>query len=305
MLIPYLKPTHSYPKQLKVIVPVFCFCLGLVLHYYANSIILSSSVISIYCIAFIKCLAQQQKHIGLCKFLSTCIWILFSAFFISFLTIDINSDIGTMSSIYIWGNIAIYFLLSLIIYILTRYITIAVSLMVITSYSFACANYFVNLFRGTPIIPGDFLSIGTAMTVLKNYTYEIPSKMAFGIWSIILFIFISYYLFGMKRSSYRFVLLWSFPSAILLSLILGGTFWAPELDPWNLNSNIKQYGIAMNFVSNLRNMHISEPYSYSQKDSNKYISTFVESSETDPGFCPNIIAIMNESFSDISVFLTK
>ena len=36
---------------------------------------------------------------------------------------------------------------------------------------FAIVNYAVTLFRGEPILPWDFMSVGTALSVASNYTF--------------------------------------------------------------------------------------------------------------------------------------
>lgn len=39
------------------------------------------------------------------------------------------------------------------------------------------ANYYVQLFRGNPILPWDLQSIGTAMSVTNNYTFEVNYRV--------------------------------------------------------------------------------------------------------------------------------
>ena len=91
----------------------------------------------------------------------------------------------------------------------------------------------------------------------------------------------------------------------LLSFMMGGTLFAPDMDFWNQNINIQRYGIALSFISDIRHMKLEEPAGYSSKDSEEMISKFVETEDEKEQNCPNVLAIMNESFSDLSVIFPE
>ena len=311
LLIPYFQNSlkgYSYKKSYLIIIFLFFLPLCIKYLFYSGSrdLLVYYAVLSnlglIYSIGLIEFLRQKHANKKTSLFLIDNIWIFISGSGIFFITAIISHNLDTISIPYVCGNIFIYISFIFIFYMLIRRIAVAVSIVAVISCIFASANYFVDLFRGTPITPGDFLSAGTAATVFTNYKYEIPWEIALAIWLTFMLIFASFYLFGRKKAYSEYVLCYAFPSSILLGFIWGGNFYTPSLNLWDLNSNIEQYGLAMSFISNLREMHIAQPYGYSAKDSGEYLSTFVESSEDDPEFCPNIIAIMNESFSDISIF---
>ena len=87
--------------------------------------------------------------------------------------------------------------------------------------------------------------------------------------------------------------------------MMGGTLFAPDMDFWNQNINIQRYGIALSFISDIRHMKLEEPAGYSSKDSEEMISKFVETEDEKEQNCPNVLAIMNESFSDLSVIFPE
>ncbi|WP_432630053.1 LTA synthase family protein [Brotaphodocola sp.] len=228
-------------------------------------------------------------------------WMLLGSGYIFIATEIVGQNSNGMAEQYVIGNIAIYFSLILIFYILTRTMFVSIMLISIVSYIFAVANYFVQIFRGSPITPGDFLAAGTAKNVFLNYHYEFNWNMFLALWILVIFLIITCQNYGKRRDSLKIVMIWVIPEVILISNIIASTFFKPELDLWNLNHNIEQYGIAMSFVSNVRRMHLQEPEGYFSVTSEEMMREFIEPVGSDKGFHPNIIAIMNESFSDLSV----
>lgn len=250
-------------------------------------------------------LNEKNFHIGKHEKMANGFWLLVLAYSIFFAVELVGSNVENLAGIYILGNLAIYFLMLLILYMITRTVTGAFLLPAVLTYIFAVANYFVGSFRGTPITPGDFLAAGTAKNVFLNYTYKFQWEMFVALWFLIFGFVLTWYLFGFQRESGREVRVWILPLVVLATVIIGGPFFEPELDLWNLNYNVEQYGIAMSFVSNVRSMHIEKPNGYSSNDSEAEYAEFIEEPGSDQGFHPNVIAIMNESFSDLSVISSK
>lgn len=299
---------YPYRKACKVVVAFFiAVFFSLIIYYPTSKISLIyygalSSTFLISCIGLFELLHQKPNFKKVNSVLIDTLWMLIVSIYIYFITSTINQSLKTTSYLYAVGNIFIYLTLSLIIYILTCRVMVTISFITIVSYLFASANYFVNLFRGMPITPGDFLSTDAAATIFTNYKYTIPMEMAFSAWILFMLLFTSFYLFAMKKVTRTNSLHCALPCTVLLGIILGGSFYNPLLNLWELDENIKQYGLAVSFIADLRNIHIEKPYGYSSKDSDQYISDFIEPATEHSEFQPNIIAIMNESFSDLSIF---
>lgn len=227
--------------------------------------------------------------------------LLISASIQFYVTELINKNVGGMEVKYILGNISIYFVMFWIIYILVRRIHVAIISGMLIVTGFGIANYYVVMFRGTPIVPGDFFLIETAKTVMGNYQYDVTKDMLFS--GIILLIWF-YVILTIKKTATkksRSTLL--FGSNILIVLcacILTTKFYQPSLDYWNLNNSIKSYGIAMTLLANVKGMRKQAPQGYTHEYLEKLCEDYISCDEFKSSG-PNIIAIMNESFSDLSV----
>ena len=232
-------------------------------------------------------------------------WLLFSAIILLYLVELVDQNLANIGTTYIFGNILIYFLFLLIAYMLIRRVLYAVSTVMIIMYIFSVANSFVRLFRGSPIVPGDFLAMGTAKNVFMNYHYSVTGTMLLALWMLVAFLLLTFYFYRREKRNFSCVLVWSFPSVCLLGFVLGGTLFAPDMDFWNQNTNVQKYGIALSMISDIRHMKLDEPAGYSSKDSAAFISEFVELEDTEDKNRPNVIAIMNESFSDLSVIFPE
>ena len=203
---------------------------------------------------------------------------------------------------YAVGNTLIYLVIYLIVYFIGRSALVATVGQIVISYLFAVVNFYVTSFRGTPIVPQDFLAAGTAKNVFLNYKYTIPNEIFISALLFIAYLIVLGSFHGIHRQKKHAVLCGTIPAAIIIALIAGDVFFAQPLDLWNLNMNLKTYGLALSFISSVREAAIQEPEGYSQSDIENHIDMFVENKEKNNDaemFRPTVIAIMNESFSDL------
>lgn len=198
---------------------------------------------------------------------------------------------------------------------------------------FGLTNYFVVSFRGSPIVPWDLLSLGTAVSVADNYTFTLSWKAAA---SVLMFIWM---ILIVSKSSVTFRN-WKirFAVAAVWLIGLGGyvsgiqkssvqSFFGMDTTLFTLNVLYRNNGIAAAFLGNLRFLNIEEPSGYSVKkvaeiasdlqtdaesinsehsasvntpdsDTQKNTGTATAATVTNP----NIIVIMDEAFSDLSVW---
>lgn len=233
------------------------------------------------------------------------VWLILSSVVLLYLVELVDQNLANIGAEYIFGNIVIYLLFLLMVYMLVRRVFYSVSAVMFVMYIFSVANSFVSSFRGSPIVPGDFLAVGTAKNVFMNYHYRVTGTMLLALWLLIAFLVLSFYFYGREKRTCSCVVVWSVPAAWMLGLVMGGSLFAPDMDFWNQNINVQRYGIAVSLVSDIRHMKLDEPVGYSSKDSEKMISKFVETEDGEEENRPNVIAIMNESFSDLSVIFPE
>ena len=223
-------------------------------------------------------------------------WLILSSVILLYMVELVDQNLANIGAEYIFGNIVIYLLFLMMVYMLVRSVFYSVSAVMFVMYIFSVANSFVRSFRGSPIVLGDFLAVGTAKNVFMNYHYSVTGTMLLSLWLLIAFLFLTYYFYGREKRAFSCVVVWSAPAAWMLGFVIGGSLFVPDMDFWNQNINVQRYGIALSFVSDIRHMKLDEPVGYSSKDSEKMISEFVETEDGEEESRPNVIAIMNESF---------
>ena len=246
-------------------------------------------------------LAPKRDSIVIRILMATVVLMMSAA--IAFLLAErINGNSSSIALKYVLGNIVIYSILYFGVILLVGRLSITVSLVTGIILVFAIANYYVTSFRGSPIVPGDFLSIGTAMSVVGNYrfivTWNIFSSVLLAIYWCLLVRTIYIQIQKLKRSD---ILHWSLPLVLATGSVVSMKFFEPTLDLWNLNNNIRTYGIAMSLVSNIRSTQVVEPEGYSYEELEELSREYCKKENMENDFFPNFIVIMNESLSDLSV----
>ncbi len=201
---------------------------------------------------------------------------------------------------------------------------------------FGLVNYYVVSFRSSPIVPWDFLSLGTALSVADNYSFALTWKAGFAAMAFIWMLLISSKSsVKIRRKLVRIPL-----AAVFVALMIGyisaiqlpgvQSFFGMDTTLFTLNVLYRNNGIAAAFLGNLRFLNIEEPSGYSVEAVNALISQTLEESDgtwsgedaadaaedtaddivkdaagvpgEDTAGYPNIIVVMDEAFSDLSVW---
>ena len=183
---------------------------------------------------------------------------------------------------------------------------------------FGLANYYVVSFRSSPIVPWDFLSIGTAMSVADNYSFTLTWKAAFVVMSFLWMILIaSKSSVRIKKKKIRIPA--AFLCVLMLCMYISGiqkasvqSFFGMDTTLFTLNVLYRNNGIAAAFLGNLRFLNIEEPSGYSsakvEEIQKKYESLPESTGQADgpemkdESEYPNVVVIMDEAFSDLSIW---
>lgn len=199
-------------------------------------------------------------------------------------------------------NVLVYATLMALLFAITRSIRWAPIITVIITYLFTLACYVVQMFRGTPLIPSDFLAIGTAVNVVDQYTFRLRYPI------IIASILVIFFIIMVWKFSYKL----AFKHKNIICPAAGGAFFLAVTIPFGMMSFddidmdfFDQYhannthGIAVSFYINARRMSLSTPEGY---DESEMTALLTENNTTAPaGDKPNILVVMNESLADLSV----
>ncbi len=180
------------------------------------------------------------------------------------------------------------------------------------------ANYFVVSFRGYGIVFMDFYAVKTAAEVAGGYGYDVG-------WDFITAFLCDIALFGAcfllpkRKHAYRHAkymlisVLGMAASVLFFFWIDSDTVFFKDVSglTWDHNIGMKDYGYVLYFTSNAGKAAVSEPAGYSAGRADEILSRFESvkkennanavSGNKDKDGLPNLIMVMNESFSDLSV----
>ncbi len=220
-----------------------------------------------------------------------------------------NKFIFDMTSLGVLGNYGVLLVLYFALFAISGSFKITYLSLNTLFFGLAIAHSYVMDFRGTPFQPMDFLSVGTAAGVANTYNFAPSYKL---ITAILLFVILSIITLKMRTPKFSLVtkiVSRSFTatfSAVIIILFYGTSIFTDlgvKPDFWNQARGYKNYGFVYNFVVNTRYLFMSEPNDYDPDKIKDYINQTVDKNENaeDEKVKPNIICIMNESLSDLSV----
>lgn len=210
-------------------------------------------------------------------------------------------------------NMAIYYIAAAFFLFITRSTFLSVLLASIFPLVLAVTNHYLMLFRGTVFFPWDLQSLGIAMTVVGNYEFDFPPTVALVIESFILIWQLAYFSrVQIFRSVKKMIV--SFVCAFLcLVMGIGYAAYARtddivsrfKLYPYLFTPNtvVQRDGMMVSLFFSLKFMGVDKPDGYSTKAVSEIAEKYSDTSEdyTPSDVKPNIIAIMNEAWSDLSV----
>ncbi len=181
-------------------------------------------------------------------------------------------------------------------------------------FGFALAHSYIMMFRGTPFTPMDFLSITTAANVANTYKFT-PSHLI--IMGSLIFIFITVVAIKTKTPKYNILtrvvsrtFMTSFFSIVMALFYFTTVFSDAGVNPdfWSQSRGYRNYGFVFSFFCNTRYMYMETPDGYDPDKIDEYVSNAIDNDKEEKpniieptGKEPNIICIMNESLSDLSV----
>ena len=199
-------------------------------------------------------------------------------------------------------NILFYLAILAVFMGITRNMRISSIVTVIISYLFSLSSFIVNILRGTPLIPGDFLAIGTAAQVAENYKFEMqyPIIAATVIAALVIALVLR---FSFKiRFRYKNIFIPSVSALFILIFMLSfGSidYTVSGMDVFDQYHANNTHGTLYSFYINVRKMILKKPEGYSADKAKELLKSQDNAAAIPTQEMPNIIVIMNESFSDL------
>ena len=195
----------------------------------------------------------------------------------------------------------------LLIFNRTKYAVIVGDLLL---YGCAIGNYFVMQFRGTPITPADIWAFGTAMDVADHYTLSYNKAAIVATIICLALCIIAWKLDTIKafRWKQRLIAL-----IVVAAVTIGQSFLCTrvnflesknvKVEFFNQKKGYKRNGFVLSFLLNVQYLLGTEPEGYSVDKVKDIAQNYEVTTGQNKALKqkPNVVVIMNETFSDLNV----
>lgn len=213
-------------------------------------------------------------------------------------------------------NIVFYELMGLFLFGIFKYVRLALMIQSVFFMVAGLANYYVQNFRSAPIRPWDIFSIQTAASVADNYDYSLEKDTVMLLISFAVLIFVEsrFHMKAPARKRKRTILI------LLPALLIYGYTNMVQNDSFVANFGLydkfftptvvnKRDGNVVAFLMAMEYLKVEKPADYSPENTGELLQQYGENSEglaealenPEDVERPNIIVIMDEAFSDLSV----
>lgn len=215
-------------------------------------------------------------------------------------------EVRSLAQLY---NIFLFELIAWLLFFITGSGTLALRIETVVAFVYGLVNHYVMAFRSTPLVPWDVFSIKTAASVAGNYDFT-PTEELLKV--CVAFVIVFMVLHFVKLKFPYGVFLRIIP-VICISIILSGFVNLLWDDEFQTDSYLypflftpahmtKVNGMAVTFAMDMEYIFVEKPEGYSVKKAEEILESY-RTKEDVPSDTelPNIIVIMNEAFSDLSV----
>lgn len=216
-----------------------------------------------------------------------------------------SGSIGALKPHVLIANMVICACLYLVVFMLTNRLRFSALFTSCIIYVLATAEYFVLLFRGSPLLPYDVASFRTAMSVVGQYSVEWNEKLIFSAFIFVAVISsacrMSFKIKGHKKR----IEFAAFGTGITAGMLL--LFYEFLYEAWGLNystwapiDTYMENGYLMSTMVFAKYATIHKPDGYSAEKAREILASFEGTEESKELQKPvNLIVVMNESWSTL------
>ena len=213
---------------------------------------------------------------------------------------------------YIYGSkqtfiLSIALIFSILVFLYSIFNNIGISTIIVgTSYIILqTINYYKYIFKGEYLGPYDIKLLNEALTISSEFEIHPTSNMVWAIMCIIWLSIITVYtnekvISKKKRICFGITFI---ISVLIICNVIKSDYISDKigisLTKFNTNDNYENNGFIFTFINRLNKLEIEEPLDYSKESVLKILNTTGLVDKEDINIKPNIIIIMNESFSDV------
>ena len=199
-------------------------------------------------------------------------------------------------------NVMFYVSIMAIILAITRSLHWSAIITTIISYVFNLASFVVNVLRGTPLIPSDFLAIGTAAQVAENYTFEMRYPIIAATIIVALLIVLAARFSYKPNFRHKNIVFPVCGVSIVLVFMLSLSavdYSDVDMDFFDQYHANNTHGTLYSFYINVRKMILHKTDGYNEEEAKSLLAASKNEETAEIQDNPNIIVIMNESFADL------
>ena len=222
-----------------------------------------------------------------------------------------NPDVFDIGAYYAFVNLCVIAVMFAIVYFACQQTKTSAIAFLSLCFIAGTANYFVIAFKGQPVLPADLFALSTAAAVGGGYTYAVNDDIAAAFAALGVGIVLIAYL-----PKTRFALKRGFANAsIALACVLGFGVWfsnfdierayGVQVDGWAASYSYSQQGSVLCFLKRVQDLSPAAPDGYSPDTAAEILSRYGTDDDGAYGVdgeMPAIVAIMNETFSDLSLY---
>ena len=237
------------------------------------------------------------------------------------------SGVSGLEQGYFLLNASIYLFIHLVAYLLIRNTRITCLTVFLVVLGFSVANHYVIAFTGIPITFGDLMSAGVGMSVAGGYTYALDAQVVQSLIAALVYVAALLLIprsklrvnFGSNQMALAVVAV----AAVGLGAYLYGDedAWSHiDTHEWNPAYPYSHYGFAASFASDAASSSTVNAEGYDidalwQTDDASGVTQvnvghgYLTETDGVPAYTqateesPNIVVVMNESFSDLTTYL--
>lgn len=260
-----------------------------------------------------EALFRMKNKLNLCKqFLASNIGIIF--FYLTplatFLMVEVlefggsDSECMLPNSFAFWANLMFYYGVFLLFRAVTGRTRFSIIFLNLVFLIFGIINYYSIDIRNSPVVPWDLYAIGTAAQALDGFTWTIPPQVIACVAGCIIWWVITMRMkFPVPKVRGR-VEAFAASAVMLTAFTLIATVGRDNfyISAWRQVTANRRNGMALNFTINMDSLFNEAPSDYSKENANTILSSVSSENTTEAtAEQPNIIAIMDETFADLSI----
>lgn len=216
------------------------------------------------------------------------------------------SEVRTWAQLF---NVILFELIAWILYFLVGRVRTVLRIELVIAMVFGLSNAYVVRFRTNPIVPWDLFSWKTAVSVASNYDFKPDTRMV-----VVTLLFLAgiVLLQFVKKESGTIKIWKRLILAAAFCVVLTGFVGKLQDESFQTSHRLypflftpaymtKVNGIAVTFAMDLAYVTVEKPSGYRASEEQAVLEQYGEQETERAEELPNIIAVMNESFSDLAV----